>query len=1728
MDRMRFPFAFCAVRPPSFQIGLPLTLALRLLCAALLVGNAAAAVADSSPSPWQLPSAGQPPRTIEAESFHRGNVRIDTAHWGAGIGVAYARSTAGNETSFTEYLVQADQAGFYQINLRCAARQSRRMSLLLDGRIAREVHLAPSRSLRPADQRWFAISTVYLDRGVHTVRFEAKGRWPLVDKLRVLRSTDALQVEAEDFSRGNPSVQSIDAKNAVIRSGAGTSAFAEYKIAVERGGLYQLHLRGDLRGPLDGTISVNGKLVSRSIRPQQDRRTFERVETPAATLPEMGRWRPSVSMQLAAGENRLRLTARWQLLPLDRYALVELETDDRLTLAMDANTSLPEGPWQSDGKPRSLEQYAFRDVDRPEHQLTLSKFYQWLQPLPGQSFRANVSRNQYGKVINFAGAARFRAPWRPGASLLITAFTTGSFQLELFNGVEGVELDYIGSQHRWAAYRIGRLSGQAIELGGATLQLADAKRELLTTDDGRAARSVSGSYAIRYQDQQLIVTRGDVRLISVPLDAPPTDIQLRSEGMIFRELAMVDTRPLLPESVEESPAVVETSRPADLGWKPQLPPSAAVRTSLDGRLQLANDSEAEVAELHLPLLRTGIYEWVFHFDDVSPGAAVLLADAAGESRCGVQFVPGSAGKVRMQLYVDGKNVDFPVGPATPFPAADVTGDLWLKMSVAGGRLQCWISGEGRHWGRFAPPTKLPPAMRRTLVLQCGGAPTGARIGLRSLGVKKLGALTGLAAVDLVERAASAGFGHAALVDTSYGAWERRVLQQMPGDVDLPTWKRACGVATLAGAVDSQLAAEILHDFASQAARGSAAVDDPLRLLADVAVLVDTGEKARFERLRRHYDHLVDQWMQNRVPDAYRRARAGMMRAGYFHADLRPALPDFRLARQEMFNVLANDRTDALLPLCRRLRFWHRPPQLAARWLGEQGHDDEFVTWAEVNADRERTDRSSLIAKRGWAHPIEVEVSKEAFNTLAEVQVALADGAFNDACRLLAGAVGREGLGLLPDLGDRQLHGSLPAAVHRASDLHPELKQAMHAEFGDVARLRVQQAASRADLELLQNATVRYFGTEAAAAAHLWLGNRSLTAGRFSDALHHLRRAQATGPARLLPQINARIRLTAAMLGHVAGSAPMEKLAFGDVELPPDAFESMVAAIRRRHGGTQREARPFPPQAASRSCEVRDIAMLDGDMGKGQMHHQLDWAGRQLATLGHGDSVLVSNRFQVVCYDAVEGSVRWSFGLAGRQGGQSGWPLISMQPSVEGNRVFARLLADSGPEIVCLDLETGEQQWTSEKCGLVISDPLLIDGQLRILTVQSGATHYNSQIALTALDARTGRLRRHWPLVTLRRSWSHSEHGCRAVVAEGHIYAVVAGSLLCCDPHGQVSWLRKELWLPGQLMSQTRRPQRPLVAGGRVFAAAAQSGSVACLDSSTGRAIWHIGPPGPVRIISATEDRLLVQTAQGIEAVAVDDGRPLWHFREPRLLDGFAVSANPGLFCLAARQCGPKLEMPWLLRLDVETGRIRDRWPLTSLSREKLAIGPLVRAGDRLWAMVGRFDKDRLQPQREIFALAPKSVARDDGQGARLGLAPAESPVVQAAEIVIPGWKLLESEFDDRTGLQPGGEGRQPLLVTAAAKNPVCFARRITAEKTNAKLLVDVAAEGNQRGTVRVLAGPHLVSSFEPPARNGEQKWQPTAVDLSALVGQTVWLTVIHEAPGENSVHATWRGLDVQP
>jgi outer membrane protein assembly factor BamB len=160
---------------------------------------------------------------------------------------------------------------------------------------------------------------------------------------------------------------------------------------------------------------------------------------------------------------------------------------------------------------------------------------------------------------------------------------------------------------------------------------------------------------------------------------------------------------------------------------------------------------------------------------------------------------------------------------------------------------------------------------------------------------------------------------------------------------------------------------------------------------------------------------------------------------------------------------------------------------------------------------------------------------------------------------------------------------------------------------------------------------------------------------------------------------------------------------------------------------------------------------------------------------------------------------------------------------------------------------------------------------------------------------------------------------------------------------------KPLW--ERRYSQIHQP--PLVDGGRVFATQPGVWGIQCLDLATGRLVWQRAAGDLVRLVGLAEDRLVVETAEGLSAFDAASGKPLWTHEAPHAIESRILAGPRAIEYL---QTAPPLrgEAPQLAltRIDLDNGQVRRRTLLKGPAEKEPLWGPLVTAGGRQWLLSG--------------------------------------------------------------------------------------------------------------------------------------------------------------------------------
>jgi outer membrane protein assembly factor BamB len=1367
---------------------------------------------------------------------------------------------------------------------------------------------------------------------------------------------------------------------------------AEFDFLAPAGGDYRLDLRYAAEESRPLKLSLNGKVIK---------------ERAAAEV--TGDWYPPGQrvfsegvFELRKGLNTLRLESAGFFPHLSLIAFEPAVGEPNVAAAP---AGPPPQPWLTkdnlDGPARPIDEIAFDQFDSLESPPSQDTARRWFTPLDGG--RVEVRDHQAGRMPSLEGRLRLNAPLSEDSVLRLSFYESQMFSLHFWRGNSGLTLrnyDYKGSLVAFAV--TGPDKNRPI-------------RALAATDDDRNWRTNQPLWPlrmdIRFHKGMMVVSRGDNELLRAPFDGLPQEVVFDGHALV-RGLALVRTSSEPAADPAPRPNVEDISRPADQKWESQVPQGMSIVKGDDGSVELKSKQSQQPGwmAVALPGEGLGLHELIVELDDVTPGSNIGLGSIQNDPKPKASigfFRENNTGGLSFRWNGYGDNsmdygVDFNNGAGVTYAARH----MWIKF-VGGCGLKCYTSLDGRHWARMLQALETPPYPLTHLTLWCppSGQPRGIRV--RRVTMRKLEAVESLGpGAEIMAKAP-------ALPIPDSASWLAEVNKRKPDQVGRDAWRRACALKTLAmgGSVPQM--------------RGV------VGLLADAAVALPSSPQEQFKRL----DELAlltnvyaDSLEAGNFMSRYAEIAERLHRAGESHpwSSVAPAIARSplwclqqysigvdRMLRAELLDSVYAGKPHDVEKLLARLRLANAQDPLvlwASDWAARHGENEPALP-----RDAQRVDRR---------HPFIEELNKEGFNLLGDFEAAMASKAYRDACQIIAGSDASETLGLWPDAQDPQLLVSINGAIDLAMAHDQQLRATMIREFGAIGALQLRQAMNDGDGAAVASVASRYRGTDAAAQAYLWLGDRAISTGDFTRARGYYARVAKTAMPQVAELLGPRDRLAAAMLGSDTGEPAKGPVRLGEVQLSASDFENLVAEMRRTHqlaGGLGAAADIAPSQSVPEpsSFELREIGRIDGELGDNPgdfgaiapsrdqntvffashrdrarfvvpdlagapVARGIDWAGRQLAEAVDGEMAYVSNRFEVAAFNLKEGKRAWLTGVGGEHARTHDWTLTPMRPTVVGKRIFVRRLVKTNPELAALEKSDGHLLWSTRKGLFVVSDPLWVDHNLIALTLSySGG---GGILYLSTFDPMSGDITAQERLATLRENW-WQQRTCQLATLKDTLVAVFGGTVLCCDRSGKTLWVRRQEWIPPQDDRDWARQYQapPIVRQDRLIVSQPGVAAVECLDSESGELVWRRVLPNLKRLTGLVDDRLIVETQSGFTAVAPDKGDALWFHDVGDVLDG-QICGGAGKLLFSCREKVPGSDnqlRPVLVWLDPATGLERAAFAIDSLKHDHPMFGPFIAAGERIWAFAAGGENE---PVRVLYEMKP------NGQPMMSALHPRRAPI----------------------------------------------------------------------------------------------------------------------------------------
>lgn len=1201
-------------------------------------------------------------------------------------------------------------------------------------------------------------------------------------------------------------------------------------------------------------------------------------------------------------------------------------------------------------------------------------------------------------VDRIAGLLRLSQPWPADHALRLSLSDLQRLQIYVWNSTQGIALcchtPGRNSLRTWGAYGVTRQPGDP----------RPGSFALWATDEGRFERSGVGTFSLHCDDGELVMTRGDIVLLRVPFPGRPTEVYFDGQAIV-RSVALVPCRGV-PAARPATPTIHRLTDFAQTAWNRQLSAETSLAFIASGPAVLSAEGrsrgQGETSSAGIGVDEPGLCEYIFELEDPQAGTGIFLADEQGTMLCRVTFVPVPQKPQEGLLFavLGSKPNELPhVSYQFDRECVPWVGKRpWFRLVKGATTISCFFSGDGRHWSLFAGQPISARGACRQVGLYCTPGTRTHSITLRSLEIRRLNAFASLVPQDLLAQVP------ASLPTVRASDWAVKVRFSQPADVPADVWRSACALQTLRQGPEPSLGQTILAQLLDDAFGRQPEIDCDtcLRLLDEAALLVDTTRPEGSRLLMRYHERLGERLVRRHDPAPFTRIRKSLLDASLATPTFSEGFPR-EILRFEVLLALFEERWNDVVQLSRVMDYWEtglRNGRRAVPWEGTLG---SLLTWnslrsvaetrslqnsnvkdhqpaetatvqkaSAVNDPRETLrPRARGISKAvlpAVDHPYIERISRDDSTIVADLEAAIVSHSYRDAGQLITSASPASFHGLVPSLDDSRRWMSLGTVIDDLLGRSDEFRKVMDKEFGSLGELRFRQATRDGDAGAVNAVAIQFPGSRAAADAHAWLGDRSLSAGKTLEAFNHYQAALRAARPEQQDGFQGRLRLAAAMSGcrnplpaADASIAPVPGMSAADFERlisrlqgnrPEPRTDVDVTPAHREFPAGPYDCRPWT------RCALQPVLREDW-IG----YREFQWASHQLSVALTTSQVILAAPTHIAVLDRTSGREVWHH-AAPVEEARLRWPPLPMVPVMAGQRLILRRLTSEGIALAAFDLRDGRVLWKHQnKAQAIVSDPMWISNELVVL-MTSTLPQDRIALHLGRLAVETGELIANVPLAEFRSVWN-GQFPCQAVAVDDHIVVSAGGCVINCDLAGQVRWLYQQLCLPEARDKQSYRFARdlqihvpPVVADGRVYVAQPGVWRVECLDSATGRLQWKRAEPELKRILGVAGNRVLVETADSLLSLDAASGNVRWEYDLGRLPDYTPSHIQSGVFDDPQTIVFVTIETParpnsqhttLLTWLDSASGRCVDTSPLTVPSGRPRQpfLGPFLLTGDSL-------------------------------------------------------------------------------------------------------------------------------------------------------------------------------------
>ena len=999
---------------------------------------------------------------------------------------------------------------------------------------------------------------------------------------------------------------------------------------------------------------------------------------------------------------------------------------------------------------------------------------------------------------------------------------------------------------------------------------ADKAIDLMHTDNGSWYALTRGAINFRFQDNKFVVARGDIPMTALPMDTPPTHLEMKVQSRL-RYLDSYTFEPI--DLSSSSPVDLEAAKPAgELSWF-----ESTDNPATETRFDYDNDGNVILSRVQ--------GDAAIHLSTKVPlkGATEIFALMPAQHLSGIRFEHPQTG-VFYSLFALQQGDEFAISmnpTDLTFTSAQYRAGMraqkaiWWRAQYSDDLFVISFSPDGIHW---IPGHTFTLAASSPIKREISFGPT-IHVGSEQTSVKLNKVL--VQHDDLIEQLSfNLPIGSVPNLTGLNGTNNLRLPEyidslelERPKQISPELWRLACYAKVLQLNATPTMRVEglvkLLHyavkhhrDFRKvrQAlARAPSRLqfrrpDTEIASWVNIHILYDIlAARLWFEGKPEQLAELIDDWTKIDA-GAGGRQRYNM-----------PVSPEL-LTRLYLYHLRNNQHWEELYSFATRIDYLSLPAH------GSQIFDKDFATWrtarwmrAEAADYLDGAIKPNDLARFQGERSHQVETDRETVNSMLELLQAVETDDLDNAMKMVVDKPLVTGLFPVDKFGLHYQSGTTFLKSLFAE--HESFTNKMKTEGSELAELRLITAINNQDYSELNEIAQKFPGTDAARQALQLTADLRLSSGDFLPAAQRYQELIELYPNQYHGLWLAKANLALALSGQNPGREVVADVHLEGGQVSTAEFNAMIKQLVDYRGAQYRiPAKPMLPLGQRNVDPVKDFAIPGAARNVQRI--------RQTSYLDLGSRLVINQPTGISCINAANNSVTWEHTDDGR-----GIPVefsYAGKPARIGADLFSAVFSKQRLSWRRIKATTGEAVWDVPINGFPLGDPIVAGNSIFVLKVIPQQTTFG-QIIFERINSTNGSVSNSMPLMTVQRK-PELFQSARSVLAQDRIVLVLDSTVYSISLEGELMWAQMLSQVPklaDQHLHDRINATQPLISGDRIIVHAAGSPDVVCLDRKTGSTVWRFQQPDVQELIGLWKDRVIISCRNGVQAISIDFGAPLW-------------------------------------------------------------------------------------------------------------------------------------------------------------------------------------------------------------------------------------------------------------